>query len=240
MRKTSVSIAPWSMAACLLLVAGCGKEGKPERGLRYMPDMYDAPFLESQDSFVRPLDGGQVIEIPVVQEPVPGTVARGGAALPTWASDSEEAKALVNPLAPTVEVLRLGRKKFDISCAVCHGKDGDMNKGQVAAKLTGVLSINTEVVSKYPDGQIYSIITHGRNRMPSYGAQLLPEERWAVIHYLRALYAATTGDKEQQKLWRELQEHDRRFRPEPELIPEDVRRTWPSHAGHSSGQEAHP
>ena len=52
-----------------------------------------------------------------------------------------------------------------------------------------------------PDGEIYHIISHGRGRMPNYRAQLESEERWAVVHYMRALHRATAvGEDELEAL----------------------------------------
>ena len=41
------------------------------------------------------------------------------------------------------------------------------------------------------DGEIYHIISVGRNRMPNFRAQLPPMERWAVVNYTRLLARAT-------------------------------------------------
>jgi mono/diheme cytochrome c family protein len=38
-----------------------------------------------------------------------------------------------------------------------------------------------------PDGQIYDVITNGVRNMPSYAHQIPPEDRWAIVAYLRAL-----------------------------------------------------
>ncbi|HZE19942.1 MAG TPA: cytochrome c, partial [Candidatus Angelobacter sp.] len=51
-------------------------------------------------------------------------------------------------------------------------------------------SLLSEKVSGWPDGRIYHVITRGQNLMPSYSSQILPEDRWAVIHYVRALERA--------------------------------------------------
>jgi hypothetical protein len=37
------------------------------------------------------------------------------------------------------------------------------------------------------DGEIFNTITHGKNLMGSYGANINIEDRWAVIGYVRAL-----------------------------------------------------
>jgi len=38
-----------------------------------------------------------------------------------------------------------------------------------------------------PAGYIFAVATHGKGRMPPYSAQLNPDERWAVVAYVRAL-----------------------------------------------------
>ena len=38
-----------------------------------------------------------------------------------------------------------------------------------------------------PDGQIYDVISNGLRNMPSYGHQVMPADRWAIVIYLRAL-----------------------------------------------------
>ena len=37
------------------------------------------------------------------------------------------------------------------------------------------------------DGDIFNVITYGRRTMPPYGYQNRPEDRWAIIAYVRAL-----------------------------------------------------
>jgi mono/diheme cytochrome c family protein len=38
-----------------------------------------------------------------------------------------------------------------------------------------------------PDGQIFDVITNGVRTMPSYAVQVSPEDRWAIVAYVRAL-----------------------------------------------------
>ena len=87
-------------------------------------------------------------------------------------------------------MLRLGQKHFNIYCVVCHGNDGNAANGYVAHKFTGILNLNGPNLALLSDGDLYHIITSGRNRMPGYSAQLLPEQRWAVVSYLRVLNRA--------------------------------------------------
>jgi hypothetical protein len=38
-----------------------------------------------------------------------------------------------------------------------------------------------------PVGHYFDVITNGWGAMPSYAAQIKPEDRWAIIAYIRAL-----------------------------------------------------
>jgi mono/diheme cytochrome c family protein len=51
-------------------------------------------------------------------------------------------------------------------------------------------SLLSPKVSGWPDGRIFHTVTRGQNLMPSYASQILPEDRWAVILYVRALERA--------------------------------------------------
>lgn len=106
---------------------------------------------------------------------------------------SADGKGLA-PYAVTNEVLDLGRHKFDIYCAVCHGVAAN-GKGVLKERsqiegdenIAAIADLQGAVYRKYPNGQIFDAITHGAKTMLSYGDKLTPEERWAVVAYLRAL-----------------------------------------------------
>ena len=90
--------------------------------------------------------------------------------------------------------LDVGRGKFQIYCAVCHGQAGDGNgimKVRSAiegdAAIVTIASLQTPLIRSYPNGQLYDVVTNGKNTMMGYGDKLSPEERWAVVAYVRAL-----------------------------------------------------
>jgi mono/diheme cytochrome c family protein len=92
----------------------------------------------------------------------------------------------ISPIAPTPRLLALGRKRFDVHCAVCHGLLGD-GESQVALNMSLRKPPNLHLYRDVPDGYLYQVISRGFGLMPSYAAELGMEERWAVVAYLRAL-----------------------------------------------------
>lgn len=123
-----------------------------------------------------------------MQRPVPGTVARGY--LPLGVASQDEAAALVNPLPRSEEVLALGRAGYMNHCVVCHGALGDGQMTLTSAYGAKPANLQSQQFRDYPDGKIYWAVVMGKNAMPSYAADLTEEERWAVVHYVRALQRA--------------------------------------------------
>ena len=90
------------------------------------------------------------------------------------------------PVALTLPLLTTGRKKFEIHCAACHGLVGD-GKSQVALNMALRKPPSLHLYRDVPDGYLYQVISQGFGLMPSYAAELTPEERWGVVGYVRAL-----------------------------------------------------
>lgn len=123
-----------------------------------------------------------------MRKPVDGTVARNyipyeykGLAAPVV--------PLSNPLSPTNEVMNLGKKRFLTFCSPCHGNLGD-GDSRLRGQFPNPPSLHSEKVRGWLDGNIYHVMVNGQNVMPSYASQLSRDERWAVIHYIRALQKA--------------------------------------------------
>lgn len=224
-----------ALAAGVLALTGCFGGEKEERGLRYMPDMYQSPALKSLEGMriEDHDDRGQVIrvrEVPAMLPPPEGAIARNlvySAPADSW-RDEEHARN-ANPLPVTPDSLRLGRVKYMAYCAACHGTDGNIENNYLGDKFAGIISLNIEAVANMTDGHIYDVITHGIRRMPNYKAQLQPKERWAIIHYLRVLQeAAALDDEERQRLLDEERNGTfDQFAPPPQPVPEYELGRWP-------------
>jgi mono/diheme cytochrome c family protein len=109
-----------------------------------------------------------------------GAVQQNGEPLPNYVTTI--------PLPVTRELLALGRKRFDITCATCHGPlaDGNSIVGTQMA-LRPPPSLITEKYVTKPSGYLFEVASRGFGLMASYAAELSVEERWGVIAYLRAL-----------------------------------------------------
>jgi mono/diheme cytochrome c family protein len=86
-----------------------------------------------------------------------------------------------------------GQNRYQIYCAPCHGTLGD---GNGITKSYGMLTTPTyhdDRLRGMAEGEIYHTITHGKNTMMAYADKLSPDERWAVVAYVRALQRAAHG-----------------------------------------------
>jgi mono/diheme cytochrome c family protein len=150
--------------------------------------MLDQPRLNAQQASSFFADGR------AMRMPVPGTVARGH--LPLGAASQEEAASLINPLPRSPEVLALGRRIFTIRCSTCHGPVGN-GVGSLGSAYGGkAANLQAPQFLAYPDGKILWSVVNGKNAMPSQAADLTVEERWAVVHYVRALQRAQNAQDE--------------------------------------------
>jgi mono/diheme cytochrome c family protein len=108
----------------------------------------------------------------------------------------------LNVLGREVSVIDRGRERFEIHCAICHGYTGQGgNDAETGHGLVGrrwpvndpELPLPDRRRRRQPrrqlmaDGEYFEVITNGKGTMPAYGARISPEDRWAIVHYLRAL-----------------------------------------------------
>jgi hypothetical protein len=97
------------------------------------------------------------------------------------------------PLEVTHALMAEGKEKYDIFCAVCHGAAGD---GNGVTKPYGVLaaSYHDDRLRTIEDGHIFDVITNGKGLMLPFNDRISPEERWAIVLYVRALQRSQNAD----------------------------------------------
>jgi hypothetical protein len=100
------------------------------------------------------------------------------------------------PMKATNEVLELGKLHYEIYCSACHGLAGD---GRGVTRDYGMLaaSYHDDRLRDMPEGEFFDIITNGKNLMYGLGERVKPEERWAIILYVRALQLSQNAKKEE-------------------------------------------
>ena len=94
------------------------------------------------------------------------------------------------PVAITTDLLKRGRDRFDIYCSPCHGRLGD-GKGMIAQRgfqlKRPVGNYHSDRLRKMPVGHFYDVISNGYGAMYSYASRIEPQDRWAVVAYIRVL-----------------------------------------------------
>jgi mono/diheme cytochrome c family protein len=205
------------LIVCLALsLAGC------ERGLH---EMYEQPKykpLTPTDLFA---DGNSS------RPQVPGTIARSAGALAGSSSGRNDTVALptasgpsmgldasgqplapdkepvyANPLPITAALLDRGRERFNIYCAPCHSIAGD-GDGMIARRgFPAPPTYHTDRLRNAADSHFYQAITNGYGVMYSYADRIAPQDRWAIVAYIRALQlsqhapASLLGAEDREKL----------------------------------------
>jgi mono/diheme cytochrome c family protein len=96
------------------------------------------------------------------------------------------------PLPITKDIVEWGRQRYDIFCAVCHGKTGN-GDGMIARRgFRRAASFHDDRLRQAPVGHFFDAITNGWGAMPSYATQIPVQDRWAIIAYVRALQLSKT------------------------------------------------
>ena len=85
------------------------------------------------------------------------------------------------------KILGRGRERYDIYCAPCHGRTGDGRGMIVLRGLSPPPSYHVPRLRDAPAGHFYNVITNGYGAMYPYGSRIPPDDRWAIVAYIRAL-----------------------------------------------------
>ncbi len=102
----------------------------------------------------------------------------------------------IGPVPITRQFLDRGQQRYQINCLPCHGPAGD---GKGITSKYGMISManfHDQRLIDMPDGEIFNTITHGKNLMGAYGANVTVEDRWAIIAYVRTLERSQLATEE--------------------------------------------
>ena len=176
----------WLRIGCVLtlalLLGGCEKT---------FENMYDQPRYKPLAPSPLWADGRSS------RTPVDGTVAHSEGSL----ADSSSGRLGVvanDPDVPsltdkvrratwTFALLERGQQRFGIFCAPCHGDAGD-GDGMIAQRgFPRPASLHIDRLRNASDQHLYMVITRGYGAMYSFGASVPPDDRRAIVAYIRAL-----------------------------------------------------
>lgn len=172
-----------TLAAVLLalLLSGCLNNMRDQP--RYEP-LEVSQFFSDQRS-ARPLVDNTVPRGALIEERV-------------FATGRTEDGDLVEdiPAEITADLLERGQERYDIFCSPCHGFDG-FGEGMIVQRgFTPPPSFHSNRLRQSPAGHYFDVITNGFGQMFSYGYRIQPDDRWAIVAYIRALQISQNASHE--------------------------------------------
>ena len=175
------ALAFTSIVALTGCARGCTSSRPP---IHLNPSMDDQPKVRPQTASNFFYNGASM------REPVPGTIPIGGlqedGAFFTGKGADGQFVA-TSPVAADEAVLARGRERYGIYCQPCHDARGDGKGIMFQRGNVPTATFHQDKVLKYPDGQIFDVITNGFGLMPAYRWPIPPADRWAIVAYVRGL-----------------------------------------------------
>jgi mono/diheme cytochrome c family protein len=192
------------ITVAIVSLAGFRGEKSPEPPVQIFPDMKVQPRYDPQHESTFFADGN------ASRKPVSGTIPLGytlpGSFLQAGAKNATiKPTGFANqpdyyntgkigdsygdgfPIDVTEALVLRGQERFNINCAVCHGKVALGNGVIKSFGLATIVNLQDDRIRAMPDGQIFSTLTNGKNTMGAYGPQIAVDDRWAIVAYVRAL-----------------------------------------------------
>jgi mono/diheme cytochrome c family protein len=175
------ALALTSVVALTGCARGCTSSQPP---IHLNPSMDDQPKVLPQTASDFFYNGASM------REPVPGTIPIGGlqedSAFFTGKGADGQFVATI-PVPVNAAMVDRGHQRYGIYCQPCHDARGD-GKGILFQRgNVPTASFHQEKVLKYPDGQIFDVITNGSGLMSGYRWPIPPADRWAIVAYVREL-----------------------------------------------------
>lgn len=167
----SVRMVTALLAAGAVCCAGCHR------------DMHDQAHYEALEASAFFPDGQSAR--PLVSGTVPRGELREDEAYFTGRSEGKFVDQI--PMKLDKKLLQRGQERFIIFCSNCHAPTGNGNGMIVQRGFRRPPSLHEERLRNAPAGHFFDVMTHGFGAMPSYRAQIVPDDRWAIVAYIRVL-----------------------------------------------------
>ena len=180
----------WAWILVLVLAGGCEKiarnmyEGAKERPMQgRLRDVPAEASVATGPSSSRSVPGDAVERVSGV---IAGTSSgRAGLEAEKRRIEAQGAQAIPYPI--TMQLLERGRERFGIYCEPCHSPLGD-GDGMIPRRgFPHPPSYHIARLRQAPDRHFYDVMTNGYGIMYSYADRVAPEDRWAIVAYIRAL-----------------------------------------------------
>ena len=146
-------------------------------------DMHEQPKYKTDD-------GSKFFQDGRANRPeVPDTVARGHMRTDELLYTGHVNGVAVDQFPSPVTRQRLdrGRERFNIYCSPCHDYTG-RGRGMIVQRgFPPPPSYHLDRLRDAPAGHFFEVITTGFGAMYSFRDRITPEDRWAIVAYIRAL-----------------------------------------------------
>ena len=154
-------------------------------------------------------------------------------ALPPLAVDAYPTTYVRSPVPYQAASITRGLGLYGANCAVCHGSSGKGDGPGGAGLVRRPADLTAPHTGQHTAGDLFWWITHGITAagMPPFASALVPDDRWDVINFLRALSAGDqarglAGPVEQERPWLVAPDFSFAVGPTPPRSLRDLRGRW--------------
>ena len=173
------------LALLLLVLGGCWRGCTSSR-----PPIHPNPNMDLQPRYNPQASSDFFYDGATMRPPVEGTVARGrlheDTAFHTGLDEAGEFVAEIPREVDEAFLLR-GQERYDIYCAPCHHERGNGRGILHERAQIPTADLRQERLIEMSDGQMFDVITNGLGLMSGYKYPIPPEDRWAIVAYVRRL-----------------------------------------------------
>jgi len=185
----------WGALLVVLMTVGCSQE------------MANQPRYDALEPLNLP-QGTAVLG------PIEGTVARGQLQVDDAYFTGKQGDQFVADIPPRaleqssmMDLLARGQSRYVVVCSNCHGQVGGGTGGdEEMRELVGMVvqrgfpsppTFHQPRLRETPAGYFFDVITNGFGRMPAHGYMVVPQDRWAIVAYIRALQLSESAVRDE-------------------------------------------
>jgi mono/diheme cytochrome c family protein len=100
------------------------------------------------------------------------------------------------PVPVTRALLLRGQERFNVFCSPCHGRTGSGQGMIVQRGFKNPSTFHVERLRNERAGYFFDVMTNGFGQMSSYASPITPEDRWAIVAWIRTLQASQNMPRE--------------------------------------------